>query len=87
MSTKESPHVFMIKIYCAQCNAFLYKYKKVKKGSVLRCYVDRIVEDSTKGDMKCPDCGQEFARFRIIKNKPAHKLIQGKTFIKGHLKK
>ncbi|WP_461372903.1 hypothetical protein [Candidatus Aquicultor sp.] len=49
--------------------------------------MDRILEDGTNGDLKCPSCGQEFARFKIMKNKPAHKIIRGKVFIKGHLKK
>jgi hypothetical protein len=45
--------------------------------------VERIVEDRTRGDLRCPGCGQEFARPRTISGKPAHKIIQGKVFTRG----
>jgi len=80
-------NTFHIKIYCSQCNTYLYKYRKEKKGSLVRCYVDKIMDDNTNGDLKCPQCGQEFARFKIDKTRPAHRIIQGKIFIKGHMKK
>ena len=41
---------------------------------------DRIVEDNTDGDLRCPECGQEFARLRMIGGKAAHKIIQGKVY-------
>ena len=50
---------------------------------LIKCYVDMIIEDRTKGDLKCPHCGQEFARHAVIHNRPAHKIIQGKVFAKG----
>ena len=42
-----------------------------------------ILEDHTKGDLKCPKCGQQFARKKVIHNKPANKIIQGKVYVKG----
>jgi len=33
----------MITIKCAQCKRKIFKYKKIGKGRVLRCYKDRIV--------------------------------------------
>ena len=72
----------IIKIYCAKCRTFLYKYIKNKPGNLIKCYVHMIVKDNTQGDMKCPTCNQEFARLRIIRNYPAHKIIQGKVYWK-----
>lgn len=76
-----------ISIYCAKCSTLLYKYHKGGTGGLVKCFLDLIVEDNTHGDMRCPKCGQEFARLRIIQNKPAHKIIQGKVFTKGMTRK
>ena len=51
-----------IRVYCAACACFLYKYQKAGSGRLVKCYQDRIVKDSTRGDLCCPDCGQGFAR-------------------------
>lgn len=71
-----------VKIYCSGCGSILYRYRKGGKGALVKCFKERIAEDYTKGDMKCEGCGQEFARFRIIKGKPAHKIIGGKVFMR-----
>jgi DNA-directed RNA polymerase subunit M/transcription elongation factor TFIIS len=73
----------VIKIYCMNCNTLLYKYHKIGKGHLVKCYKDRIVKDYTKGDLRCPNCGEEFARKRMIHGKPANKIIQGKVFVKN----
>ena len=39
-------------------------------------------EDYTNQDLCCPKCGQEFARERMIRGTPAHKIIGGKVKIK-----
>ena len=49
------------------------------KGSLVKCFVERIVEDATAGDLKCPECGTEFARPAMIRGKPANKIIGGKV--------
>jgi DNA-directed RNA polymerase subunit M/transcription elongation factor TFIIS len=72
-----------VKIYCQNCNAFLYKYRKDIQGHLVKCYEDMILEDNTNGGMKCPKCGQQFARKRIIHNRRANKIIQGKVYVKG----
>jgi len=72
-----------ISIHCAGCRTLLYKYHKGGRGGLVKCFVERIVEDRTAGDLKCPRCGQEFARFRMIQGRPAHKIIQGKIYTKG----
>lgn len=87
MSKKRKIQIFTISIYCAKCSTFLYKYQKEGPGTLIKCYVDRILQDNTKGDLRCPNCRQEFARQTMIYNRAAHKIIQGKVFIRGHFKK
>jgi hypothetical protein len=72
-----------ISIHCARCTTLLYRYHKKGRGSLVKCLVERIAEDHTAGDLKCPRCGQEFARFRMMEGKPAHKIVQGKVFTRG----
>ena len=76
-----------ISIHCAKCKTLLYKYHKGGTGGLVKCFLERIVEDQTKGDLKCPRCGQQFARLRTIQNKTAHKIIQGKVYTKGMTRK
>jgi hypothetical protein len=61
----------------------LYRYRKYGTGGLVKCYVERIIEDHTEGDLRCPRCGREFARERMMRGKPAHKIIQGKIYTKG----
>jgi hypothetical protein len=72
----------VIKIYCSRCKIILYKYQKGGSGRLVKCYTEKIVKDFTKGDLKCPQCKQPFAREAMIHGKPAHKIIQGKVFVK-----
>ena len=76
-----------ISIYCAKCKTLLYKYQKGGRGGLVKCLVERIVDDRTAGDLKCPQCKQEFARLRMMEGKPAHKIIQGKVYTKGMSRK
>lgn len=68
-----------VQIYCSKCLTFLYKYRKAGKGSLVKAFHERIVEDATNGDLKCPECGIEFARPAVIKGLPANKFIGGKV--------
>lgn len=77
------PGICTIDVYCTKCRTRLYRYRKEGLGHLLKCYIDNILEDYTNGDLKCPKCGQQFARHAIIHNRPAHKIIQGKVFVKG----
>lgn len=70
------------KIYCANCHTLLYKYYKAKEGHLVKCYKDHIKEDYTRGDLKCPNCGIQFAREKMIHGCPANKIIQGKVYVK-----
>jgi len=72
-----------IRVYCANCGCLLYKYQKAEPGRLVRCFQDRIVEDRTRGDLRCPSRGQEFARETMAYGRPANKIIQGKVTGKG----
>jgi hypothetical protein len=76
-----------ISILCAGCRTLLYRYRKGGTGGLVKCFVERIVEDCTAGDLRCPRCGQEFARFKMISGRPAHKIVQGKVFTRGMRRK
>jgi uncharacterized Zn finger protein (UPF0148 family) len=72
-----------ISVHCRRCRTRLYRYKKGGTGGLVKCYLDRIVEDATDGGTSCPECGQEFARPITIAGKPANKIIAGKVYTKG----
>jgi len=76
-----------IGIHCLSCRGLLYRYRKGGSGGLVKCFVDRIVEDRTAGDLRCPRCGQQFARLFRIGGKTAHKIIQGKVFTRGMRRK
>jgi LSD1 subclass zinc finger protein len=76
-----------IAIHCAGCRTLLYRYHKGGTGGLVKCFVERIAEDRTAGDLRCPGCAQEFARLKLIGGRPAHKIIQGKVYTKGMRRK
>ena len=76
-----------VSIFCAKCKTLLYKYHKGGHGGLVNCILERISDDRTNGDMTCPECSQEFARFKMYGGQPAHKIIQGKVFTKGMARK
>ena len=75
---------YRIKVFCAKCKFHLYNYDKDAKGHLVKCYKERIVDDYTKCDLKCPDCGILFAREAMYHGMPANKIIQGKVYHTGH---
>ena len=72
-----------IRVHCANCGVLLYKYRKGGPGRLVKCFVDKIVQDHTEGDLCCPECGQAFARETMVYGRPANKIIQGKVTVKG----
>ena len=72
----------VIKIYCSQCKNLLYKYQKGGSGHLVKCYKEKIVLPPMLLDVNCPQCNLAFAREAMIRGKPAHKIIQGKVFVK-----
>ncbi|UCF66927.1 MAG: hypothetical protein JSV80_14245 [Acidobacteriota bacterium] len=87
MTPRGSSHRRTIGIHCRRCRTLLYRYHKGGTGGLVKCFVERITEDRTTGDLRCPSCGQQFARRRMIGGKPAHKIIQGKVFTRGMTRK
>ncbi|WP_088329191.1 hypothetical protein [Lacimicrobium sp. SS2-24] len=71
-----------VQIYCSACRTLLYKYRKGGKGSLVKCFVERISEDHTTTPCECPECKQVFARETLIRGTPAHKIIGGKVRVK-----
>jgi hypothetical protein len=84
---KGAPQRRTISIHCLGCRALLYRYHKGGTGGLVKCYVDRIVEDRTAGDLHCPGCGQQFARPAAIGGTTVHRMIQGKVFTRGMRRK
>jgi hypothetical protein len=76
-----------IAIHCMKCRSLLYRYRKGGSGGLVKCFVERIAEDRTNGDLRCQGCGQEFARPLTVSGKPAHKIIQGKVYPRGMRRK
>jgi uncharacterized C2H2 Zn-finger protein len=76
-----------ISIHCAGCRNLLYRYRKGGTGGLIKCFVERIVEDRTEGDLRCPNCGVLFARPGEIVGRPIHKIVQGKVFTRGMRRK
>ena len=79
---RKGSKVYAIRIYCVKCKTLLYKYQKEGLGSLIKCYKDRIIEDLTKGDLKCPKCGEQFARETMMHGRPVNKIIQGKVYVR-----
>jgi LSD1 subclass zinc finger protein len=71
-----------VQIYCSKCRTLLYKYRKGGKGALVKCFIERIVENHTKIACSCPECGVTFARETLIRGIPAYKMIGGKVTMK-----
>jgi ribosomal protein S27E len=78
---KKGP-VRTVEIFCSQCKALLFKYRKGGKGSLVKCFKERIVQDHTKLDCTCPKCERIFARDTLVRGAPAFKMIGGKVVMK-----
>lgn len=71
-----------VDVICSACNAKLFKYSKGGKGSLVKCFKERIVTDFTQESCHCPQCQTEFARDTLIRGTPAYKIIGGKARMK-----
>ena len=78
---KKGP-VRTVQIFCSACKTRLFKYRKGGKGALVKCFVERIVEDHTETPGSCPNCNQTFARETMIRGTPAYKIIGGKVQMK-----
>jgi hypothetical protein len=79
-----------VSVNCAKCRERLFRYKKKNgtKSNLIKCFVERIAEDSAnvlkdQGEdadaFTCPSCQSQFARAAMIRGLPALKLVGGKT--------
>jgi DNA-directed RNA polymerase subunit RPC12/RpoP len=85
-----------VSINCTKCRQRLFRYKKKNgtKSNLIKCFVERIIEDSCgvlqkqEGsgipqseytEWRCPNCESQFARSATIKGLPALKLVGGKV--------
>ncbi|MDO6447052.1 hypothetical protein Q4493_14875 [Colwellia sp. 1_MG-2023] len=71
-----------VDVFCRECKTLLYKYRKGGKGTLVKCFKERIVTDYTDRVCHCPHCQQLFAREVMIRGVGAYKIIGGKVFIK-----
>ncbi len=78
---KKGP-VQTVDIVCGKCKAMLFKYRKGGKGALVKCFIERIVNDFTLTQCCCPNCHQVFARETLIRGTPAYKIIGGKARMK-----
>jgi hypothetical protein len=81
-----------VSVNCNKCKLRLFRYKKKNgtKSNLIKCYIERICEDSasiledqqeTDPEQQlwnCPKCNTNFARSSQIHGRPALKLIGGK---------
>jgi hypothetical protein len=81
-----------VSVNCSSCSERLFRYKKKNgtKSNLVKCYVERIVDDCagilacappnppTDYDWECPTCHTKFARTAVIHGRPALKLVGGK---------
>lgn len=79
-----------VSVSCAKCGERIFRYKKKNgtKSNLVKCFVERIVEDSagvlseqgsTATEYSCPSCDTAFARSTMIRGLPALKMVGGKT--------
>ena len=71
-----------VDVYCVNCKSRLFLYRKGGKGSLVKCFKERIVKDYTSQPCHCPRCGNQFARDILIRGTPAYKMIGGKIISK-----
>ncbi|MGF1773213.1 hypothetical protein ACP3V5_01535 [Vibrio maritimus] len=71
-----------VDIFCAKCGCKLYRYRKGGKGSLVKCFRERITEDYTTAVGVCPECNTIFGREMLIRGAPSIKMIGGKVRMK-----
>ena len=81
-----------VSVNCAKCGERLFRYKKKNgtKSNLIKCFVERIAEDSAQilqnrsendkeSNYACPSCQTVFARPATIRGLAALKLVGGKV--------
>ena len=79
-----------VSVNCQTCRTKLFRYKKKNgtKSNLVKCYIERISEDSVglleahkdndDEHWYCPNCQTKFGRDSMIHGRPAIKMIGGK---------
>ena len=82
-----------VSVACAKCDELLFRYKKKNglKSNLVKCYIERIVDDphdllpgrdeweaADGRELCCPACGSRFCRDARIHGRPALKMAGGK---------
>lgn len=78
-----------VSVNCAKCRTKIFRYKKKNgtKSNLIKCYIERIVEDSEgalerlvdeDSEVICPKCESKLARQTLIHGRPALKFVGGK---------
>lgn len=78
-----------VSVNCGKCGERLFRYKKKNgtKSNLVKCYIERIAEDSAgvlrdqadAAELFCPSCSSRFARPTTIRGMPALKIAGGKV--------
>lgn len=71
-----------VDVFCAQCKTQLFTYRKGGKGTLVKCFKERITKNYTQTPCICPSCEQKFARETLVRGTPAYKIIGGKVISK-----
>ena len=72
-----------IQVFCHTCNFLLLSYQKGGKGQLIKIHLHKILNDNTTLKGICPDCGVQFGREAVIKNRAALRVIGGKVYWRG----
>ena len=86
----------VFRIFCSQCDTFIMRYRKEGSGSLIRIYLNQILEPKSFKEYKqvtkkskippfdCTRCGQRIGAPTIHEsgNRPAYRLIKGSFFKK-----
>jgi hypothetical protein len=85
-----------VNVYCNTCALHIFRYKKKNgtKSGLVKCYIERVIEDSafllrdqydpTSRDelreqtFSCPQCCTTIARYAMVRGLPALKWVGGK---------
>lgn len=71
---------YIIDLSCSGCQQHIVRYQKDGAGSLMRLYLDRLVDMEAKPEqLKCPGCGVILGHQYIYarEQRPAYRLIAG----------
>lgn len=69
-----------VDVFCSRCRTQLYRYRKGGKGSLVKCWEERIAVDYTTAKCVCPKCETKFAKEAMVRGRPAFKIIGDRVY-------